>query len=65
MKIRIIRKVMLGPLRRVGGIFANIIAFNIAMTLYGRLRRKLKQGKSEKEEEDIFIRPTKNGGERM
>ena len=64
---RLIRKIVFGPLKKVTATLVNIIAFDLAMSVYKRARAKFTNAKPErKEEEDImFIRPkfkNKRGG---
>ena len=56
---RLIRKILFGPLQKVSATLINIIAFDIAMTVYRRVRSKFTKAKPEKDEEEdiLFIRP--------
>ena len=51
-------RILFGPLRKVSATLINIIAFDIAMTAYHKVKAKLTKTKPEKEEDEIvFIRP--------
>ena len=59
-------RILFGPLKKVSATLINIIAFDVAMTVYRRAKVKFTKAKPEKEEDEIvFIRPKykrKRGG---
>ena len=68
LKKRLFRKIVFGPFRKVAGTLANIIVFDIAMSLHHHLKRRFSQSKPEKDDEEdvILIRPkfkNKGGGD--
>jgi len=70
LKRRLFRKILFGPLKKVTATLVNIIAFDIAMTVYRRARAKFTKAKPEKDDEEdiLFIRPeykNRKGGGRL
>ena len=53
LKRRIFRKILFGPAKKITGTLVNIIAFDIAMTVYKRARATFTKPKPE-EDEDIL-----------
>jgi len=56
---RLYKKIFFGPLKKVGATLINIIAFDIAMTVYRKAKAKFTKVKPEKEDEEdiLFVRP--------
>ena len=54
-RTRLLKRIFFGPLKKVSATLINIIAFDIAMTIYRRARAKFTKPKPEEDEE--ILRP--------
>ena len=54
LKKRLVR-ILFNPLKKVTATLANIIAFDIAMSVYQRVRAKFTKAKPEKEEDEVIF----------
>jgi hypothetical protein len=55
---RIFRRILFGPAKRVAGTLANIIVFDIAMTIYRYLKKRVPHRRADTPDEEIIPRET-------
>jgi hypothetical protein len=55
---RIFRRILFGPFKRVAGTLANIIVFDIAMTLYRHIKKRVPRRRPDTPDEEIIPRET-------